>query len=309
MDGALAIVVVNWNGYVDTLECLASLEALEYVSNQTIVVDNGSTDGSEGIIREAHPDAIVIQAGTNLGFAGGTNIGLKHAIAHGADYIWLLNNDTVVEPTAATHLIARMRQHPRAGMCGSTLVYYHDRERVQALAGASYNKWLGTTRHIGQDWPRSRAVDTARVEAQLDYIVAASLLVSREFVEQVGLLSEEYFLYYEELDWATRAKGRYALVYAAESLVYHKEGASTGSSNSSVSNKSKLADYYGIRSRLLFTRKFHPEARPAVYFGLLLTIANRILRNQWDRVGMILELAWQARDDTLEERPSWPRQL
>ncbi len=287
------IVILNWNGLADTLDCLESLAGLEYPNFEVIVVDNDSSDDSEEVLKGRYPQHIIIQSGANLGFAGGTNVGLRYALEHGADYAWLLNNDTLVEPDALTELVKRMQEKSDAGLCGSTLVYHHDRSRVQAYGGATYNKWLSTSRHIGQDAPKGQEVNTEEVESQLDYLVGASCLVSRPFLEEVGLMSEDYFLYYEEVDWAARARGRYTLAFAPKSVVYHKEGGSIGSSSDGA-KKSRLADYYGVRNRLLYTRKHAPEALPSVYLGLLVTLAKRVQRRQWERIPMILGLVFES---------------
>lgn len=283
----VSVVILNWNGWRDTLECLKSLEALTYDNYKIVVVDNASTDGSEQRIREAYPNLILIQSGANLGFAGGNNVGIKHALLQEADFVWLLNNDTVVEPDALTHLVQRIQADPKVGMCGSTLVYYHSRNTIQAYAGGNYNYLLGTTKQLGQGKPRSRVVDVDAVEDSLDYVEASSLLVSRQFLEEVGLMCEDYFLYYEEIDWVTRAGGRYRLAYAPDSVVYHKEGASIGGSNYAVGEKSWTADYYSIRNRILITKRFFPYALITVYLSLLVVILNRVRRGQWKRVKMV----------------------
>ena len=282
------IVVLNWNGWRDTLECLVSLEHLAYPNYKVVVVDNASSDGSEEKICEAFPAVQLIQSGANLGFAGGNNVGIRYALEQGADYIWLLNNDTVVEPDALTHLVERMANDERVGMCGSTLVYYHDRSKVQALAGATFNKWLGVSKHIGQHTSRYYLASPESVEKRLAYIVGASLLVSRSFVEGVGLLCEDYFLYYEEMDWAIRARDKFTLAYAPKSVVYHKEGGSVGGDNITLNQKSMTADYYSIRNRIVFTQKHFSYALSTVYLGLIFALVNRARRNQWERVSMIL---------------------
>ena len=143
------IILLNWNGSNHTLECLASLEALTYDHYEIVVVDNASTDDSKKRIREAYPDLTLIQSGANLGFAGGSNIGIEYALLRDADFVWLLNNDTVVEPGALGRLVARAQSDPNIGMCGSTLIYYHNRDVVQAYGGGTYNKWLGLTKRLG----------------------------------------------------------------------------------------------------------------------------------------------------------------
>ena len=135
----------------------------------------------------------------------------------------------------------------------------------------------------------------------MDYIAGASLLVSRALLRDVGLLSERYFLFYEEIDLAVRAKGRYSLAYAHESIVYHKEGRATGARSDPV-RKSALADLYGCRSRLLFTRAYFPVALPTVYLGLLAVVVNRLRRRQPDRALSILRIMFSRKTDALEPR-------
>lgn len=288
------IVVLNWNGWQDTRACLESLEHLTYDNYEVVVIDNASRDGSEQKIREAHPDLTLVQSGGNLGFAGGNNVGIKHALLHNAEFIWLLNNDTVVESDALSQLVKRAQTEPKVDMCGSTLIYYHDRDMVQAYGGGTYNKWLGLTQKLGHGRLRSEPVDVAGVERKLDYIEASSLLVSRHFLDTVGLMDEGYFLYYEEIDWVMRASGKLRLGYARDSVVYHKEGASTGGSDYAVKQKSWTADYYSIRNRILITRRFFPRALFTVYLSLTGVIFNRLRRRQWKRLGMILRVAFSS---------------
>jgi GT2 family glycosyltransferase len=109
------------------------------------------------------------------------------------------------------------------------------------------------------------------------------------FLQRIGLMCEDYFLFFEETDWAVRARGQFALAYAAKSIVYHKVGRSIGTS-SLPSRKSTCCDYYAIRNRLFFTRKFHPEALPTVYLSVLMALFVRILMGKWDRAKMIAAL-------------------
>lgn len=284
------IVLLNWNGWQDTDACLGSLGGLTYPNYRVVVVDNASADGSEARLRALHPELTLLQSGANLGFAGGNNVGLRYALAHGAEYVWLLNNDTLVEPDALTQLVAKMQADPGLGLCGSTLLYESARDRVQALGGAHYGRWLGTVRHIGhhERWPQE--VDEQEVERQLSYLIGASTLASRALLETVGLMQEDYFLYFEELDWAARARGRFRLGYAAGSIVYHKEGSSIGGNDRAKSAKSYTADLYALKNRVRFTRRFYPYALPTVYLGLLAALANRVRRRQWGRVALIARI-------------------
>ena len=297
----VTIVVLNWNGWQDTLECLSSLDNLSYPSFSIIVVDNASTDRSEEKILAAYPKLLLIQNAANLGFAGGNNVGIRYALQCGTDFVWLLNNDTLVEPNALTCLVERAQRKPKADICGSTLIYNHDRNLVQAYGGGIYNKWLGQAKKIGQGKARNSVIDVRGVELELDYIEASSLLVSRRFLETVGPMKEDYFLYFEEVDWFARAGDDFSLGYAADSIVYHKEGASTGASDYALNAKSLVADYYSVRNRILITRRYYPYALPTLYLSLFLVILNRVRRRQWRRVLMIFGLAlgknWMMNDN------------
>lgn len=334
----VAVIIVNWNGWVDTIECLESVFRNDYPRYRVVVCDNDSMDGSLQHIRawadgkldaavsphntlrgfsfppvpkpvpyrecapgeaesdgeptDRHPRLTLLRTGANLGFAGGANVGLRYMLARPMlRYAWLLNNDAVVSPDALVHLVRRMQARPDAGMCGSTVRYYHTPEMIQALGGAKYWKWLGATWHIGIGQAISAPVNGHQVERDLSYVLGASMLVSRSYVEDVGLMSEDYFLFFEELDWAIRGRERYALVYAPDSLVYHKEGASIGTSWDSK-QRSLMAEYFHVRNRLRLTRKFYPSALPTVYAGVMVSLLKRMREGQWDKARMIAKLAF-----------------
>lgn len=290
IDPKVYIVILNWNGWRDTVECLNSLEDLDYSNYEIVVVDNASTDDSVKKIRERYPQLTILESDFNRGFSGGNNIGIRHALKQEADYVWLLNNDTVVDRKALTALVERMEEDPEIGICGSKLIYYHKPDTIQALAGGRYNRWLGISRHIGEGGDANHDFNVQEIENKLAYIVGASMLVSNEFVKEVGLLCEDYFLYYEEIDWAVRAKNRYRLGFAKESVVFHKVGASIQKDNPNKSIKSRLADYYQIKNRLKFTWNHYPGLILTVYISVLGAIFNRMLRGQWDRIPMVLKL-------------------
>jgi GT2 family glycosyltransferase len=311
----VGIVLVNWNGWQDTLECLESVFRLSYPNFCVIVCDNASTDGSVARIREwargdllagcaasemryltgAFPKPvplietmpgtdiscsteklILVQTGANRGFAGGSNVGIRLAIAAAdAEFVWLLNNDTVVDPEALSHLVRRMKERPDAGICGSTILYYYRPRVVQALGGSTYNRWFARIGHIGCSLNAGELPDTKQVESLMRYVVGASMMVRTELFEKIGFLDERYFLYFEELDLATRAKGAYELAYSRESVVYHKEGASIGTSTLRDKRSSALAQQYASRNRILFTRT---HFRRAIVTVVMATFASALVR-------------------------------
>lgn len=329
------VLMVNWNGWANTIECLESLIRATNDDVRIILCDNGSSDDSvakilawaEGgldlYIQASHPlrklswppvvkpisvaiydkalaesggrsgertRLVIIRNGVNLGFAGGNNVGLRYLQACGDfDYVWLLNNDTVVTAGALEALCRRVEDAPKVGMCGATLLRYDAPEKVQARGGGWYCRWIGLPWHVGQLGQAKDRVQTNQVERRINYIVGASLLVSRLFLEQIGLLAEDYFLYFEEADWARRSDGQFDLGYASHSTVYHKVGASIGTSTD-PRKKSLTCDYYSIRNRIRFTRRYHPVALFTVYLVLCLAILNRLMFGQWRRALMVLRL-------------------
>ena len=310
----VTIILVNWNGWYDTIECLESLLLLRYPYFRIVVCDNGSDDDSikqigswadnhevsfveyqraeaeTGGFLTANPLLTLIRNDENLGFAGGNNVGLRYAMARDeTDYYWLLNNDTVVEPDAVTHLVVRMEQQPDIGMCGSTVLFYHDRSRIQALGGGHYCRWIGLPWHYGRFPSLNGEINQDRAEAWMNYVEGASMLVSRQLLDEVGLLCEDYFLYFEEADWAIRAKGLFNLGYAPESVVYHKVGSSIGTS-SNPAKMSYTSDYYNIRNRLIFTRRFYPAALPTVWLVIVGALVLRLCMGKWNRALMIFNL-------------------
>ena len=313
--GSLVVtVLVNWNGARDTMECLDSLLAQHHREHCVVVVDNGSKDdsvaqldhwarqrfgssqadetGASGFLKipaNAALDAsswrpgtsvYLVEAGRNLGFAGGVNVGLRFMLANpDAAFAWVLNNDTTADPRCLSSMLERLRADPQLGMCGSRILYYHARDTVQVLGGGALRRLTGGTYLLGAEIAATSVVDPASVERALDHLSGASMLVSRRFLENVGMMDEGYFLYYEECDWAERGRGRFTYGYADDAVVFHKEGASIGSS-SKRARRSELSDYFLVRSRLRFTRKFYPWALPTVLAYSFAAAAKALVRGQ-----------------------------
>ena len=222
----------------------------------------------------------VIQAARNGGFAAGNNLALKYLLKQGTyDYFWLLNNDAYPAPDALSHLVARAEAGLDIGMVGSTLIYAGHPDTIQAMGGAEYQPESGRGFHIGAESSIAQLtmVNIADIERRMSYIVGASMLVRARFIEQVGLMEEGYFLYFEEIDWAERGKPNFKLGYAKRSMVYHKAGGTTQASSQS----SELAAYYIARNRLLFTRRFHPEYTFSVWRAVLLDVLRHLVKARW----------------------------
>ena len=276
------VILLNWNGWQDTIECLESVFRLDHSRLSVIVCDNASSDDSmekieewangrvaascssadwltrlslppipkpvafvvvppSGVAKARSRDArlVLIQTGANLGFAGGNNVGIRYALACGdCDFVWLLNNDTVVEHNSLSAMVRMAEADKKLGICGSQIRMYDSPHAIQTMGGRRYFRWSGRSRPL-------RDLMTPHVSTAPgapDYIEGASMLISRECLETIGLLEESYFLYFEELDLAARAQRFFLLGYSPASIVYHKEGASIGSATVRA-QRSTLSDF------------------------------------------------------------------
>ena len=336
------IILVNYNGWKDTIECLESVLRSDYPNFQVIVVDNASVDDSmvhilswaQGlqsadvgnpqlacltnpplekpvsyVLYETEPtpdvvsrheksgdhSLILIQSGENRGFAAGNNIGILYASARNdAAYIWLLNNDTVVDADALRALVKKAgeyeKKRQKVGMIGAKLLYYDSPDRLQGVAGL-YNKWFALTKHLGSFEVDRGQYDNETVADKMDYPIGASLFVSTDFIKDVGPMCEDYFLYFEELDWAVRGRAKgWQLGYCWQARVFHKEGSSAGADTRKPQEKNAIADFYSVRNRILFTKQFFPLQLITVRLGFVFVILNRIRRNQFDRIRLVFTL-------------------
>ncbi|WP_298930589.1 glycosyltransferase family 2 protein [uncultured Ramlibacter sp.] len=327
MDEQLVLAaVVNWNGWRDTLICAQSLRAMSGPPFHLLLCDNGSSDESydhlcewarqalsgapetqldfEGagsvLAIESDPGAASIFRGVyvmrlprNYGYAGAIN----RCISWGRerldpDCFWLLNNDVWLEPAALKHLLAATTSASDIGLCGSVLLEWDDPHQIQAVGGL-LRRVVATGSHLKQV-PTGVPADQ-NVFFDIDYPVGASMLATRGYLQAVGLMDEDYFLYYEEVDWAERGRAcGFRPAVALHSRLRHKEGASTGSVGG-IRHKSLLSEYYGVVNRLRFTRKFSPRLVPVVWVSLFLVVLDRLVHHEWRRAGLVLRLMFLPR--------------
>lgn len=261
------VLVLNWNNWKDTNECLESLKRLEYAEWKVIVLDNGSTDGSVKWIRGRFPEVEIMELGENLGFAKGNNAGIRAALNRGAEFVWVLNNDTTVDPKALRAMVEKAETDPNIGAVGSAIYSMQDRQRIQVWGGGYVNFLLGRSRHF----------TTPVRDEELHFITGASLLIRRQTLEDLGLLDEGFFMYWEDADYCLRLRrsGR-RLAVAEKSRVWHREQGSIG-------KKSALLDTHFNRSAKRFFERNASVSFIPIWIGIGLRIAKRALVGDWKR--------------------------
>jgi GT2 family glycosyltransferase len=328
MSSKVYIIVLNWNGWQDTIECLESIFRSDYPSYTVVLCDNGSQDGSlaklklwaEGKLNVAlppfhalrplsHPPVckpirycaydretaeaggspeaqgvslIFISIGQNLGFSGGNNVGLRYALSkQDADYIWLLNNDTVILADALAQNVDRAKRDPQIGALGSQVLYYHNPETINAVGGGRIWKYLASSRH---PLIRRPATEISAASIKLDYIYGASCFLPSKIIKEIGLLDEAFApAYWEDGDWGMRiTRAGYKNLYHGESVVYHKKGGSGVT-------RDPRNDYLDMRNAVIFSRKYFGSS--GIFFGLIkmmLMSSIQIYRKQIHRIPMLL---------------------
>jgi GT2 family glycosyltransferase len=246
----ISVVTLNWNTIPVTVAFLRSIaEKNTYPPLEVIVVDNASEEDPGEACREAYPDVKVIRNSENLGFSGGNNSGLRVATG---DYFFIVNNDTEFTPGLLEGLLDVFRQHPDAGIVCPKFHFYYEKGTIEYAGYRQVNLLTGRNGMIGHGEKDRGQYDEMRVTS---YAHGGAMLVSRKVVEEVGLMPEQFFLYYEELDWSEQIKRKgYKIYYQPQSLIYHKESMSTGKA-------SALKTFYLTRNRILFMRR--NVSRPA----------------------------------------------
>jgi GT2 family glycosyltransferase len=255
------IIVLSWNGREDTLACLASLRRLAGEDVGIVCVDNGSQDDSVSAVRAGHPEVTVIENGRNLGFSGGNNAGIAHALACGAEWVVLVNNDATLAPEAIEQLRAAAARHPGAGALAGKLFFARDDRSANAaeriwFAGQRVRLGLGYAgRPSGYGRPDAPAY---RVEREVDRAAGAFMAVSRRAIEAAGVLDDDLFAYVEDVDWSVRIRrAGFGVWLVPAAVAHHRVSASTGGERGSTH-----ALYYGVRNSVVVCERHRPLPQP-----------------------------------------------
>jgi len=318
------VLLLNWNRWQDTVDCLESLFRLDYPNFTVVLCDNASTDGSVDRVKSwasgrgpsasepplelrplvspavpkpirlveysrevaerggdsgtdsPEPPLVVINTGSNLGFAGGNNVGLRYIMARSeARLVWVLNNDILVAPEALALLVNALSEAPGTGAVSARLLDYREPQLLQMAGGGRFVPWKGHGAPLGPD-------SAERVEPP-DYVTAGCMLMPVDAVRRVGTIDERYFMYVEDVDYSLRLRqSRFKLAYCPAARVWHK-------GNVTVALRSERHDYYTARNGLMLVRRFYPLLLPVAFaYSAYRCLLPKLVRLQPGRARAVL---------------------
>jgi hypothetical protein len=265
-------VILNTNRKDDTLECIESLSSCSYSNKKIIVLDNHSTDGSVVAIREAYPDVQIIELVENLGYAGNNNVGIAAALDQEADWVFVLNEDIILDGKCIEKLVNVGESDPQIGIVGP-LVYHHNEPNVIQSAGGILGKYWESI-HLGKNELDRGQFTTPR---SVEWISGCAILVRRTAIDQAGMLDKDYFIYWEETEWCIRI-GRvgWKIVHVPEAKIWHKGVQREYQPKPSFT-------YYGTRNHLLTLAKHKAPLNVWVFswIQILRTLASWSIKPKW----------------------------
>jgi len=257
----ITVVVLNWNSHKMTAECIRSLQATDGPDFEILVVDNGSTDGSVDILPQEFPQITVLPQRRNLGFAAGCNVGMQHALANDAEYVLLLNNDTIVAQEFIREMLAAIESDPGIGaVCPK--IYFADHPDLLWYAGADFSLWTGRFKIRG--WGQ---IDRGQFDhnQEITQATGCAMLVRCSALHDVGLLDEQFWAYAEDLDWSLRSLQRgYRLMLAPKARIWHHDGATSVKLMGSRSQA--IRQFYSTRNMIFVARKHLSWWQMPTYF-------------------------------------------
>jgi GT2 family glycosyltransferase len=275
----VSIVILNWNGYIDTIECLESLKENDYDNYEVIIVDNASAGDDVNILRNKYGEYVHLIANSqNDGFPGGCNIGMRYALDNGTDYILLLNNDTTVDKNFLTELVNAAESDNLIGIAGSKIYDYYRREILQPASG-KVNWKLGIITELVDIERHGQSENIF----ERDFVYGTSMLLKKEVIAKIAFMDEKFFFYFDELDYCTRAKkAGFKVVYVPKSKIWHKEGASLAKTNETKfsDTKKKIQKKSGFLHYKYTFRLFRSYGPPVLFlFPFMVQTAIMFYRN------------------------------
>jgi GT2 family glycosyltransferase len=285
----VSIVILNWNSYEVTLDCLLSLRKIDYPNFEMVLVDNGSIDGSPGKLLANAPEIKLIRNATNLGFAGGCNVGMRDALRRGTDYVLLLNNDTIVAPDFLTQLVRVAESDEKIGAVSPKVLFFDHPDRLN-YAGGEHRPWRLFPKAFGL-----RQLDDGRYDKlrEVSFLTGCAFLIKAEVVRKIGVLEEIYFHFYEDIEWSLRTlQAGYKAFYVPAAKIWHKEHYVTDKNQGSG-----FIEFCLARSNMIFARKHVPlKLWPfkMPFFGAWMIYRTLVFsfRGDWQKVSSLYKGFW-----------------
>jgi GT2 family glycosyltransferase len=289
----LFTVILNTNRREDTLACLESLLNNSYTNHRALVLDNASSDGSVEAIQARYPTVTVISLEKNLGYAGNNNVGIQAALAQGAEWVFVLNEDTILAEDCLAELVTAAKADPQIGILGPMVYHHNEPAVIQSAGGKLGPKWESI--HIGQNELDQGQFNHIR---PVDWVSGCAILVRREVIEQIGMLDERFFYYWEETEWCLRtSQAGWKILHVPQAKLWHKGVQRDYRPNPNVT-------YYSTRNRLLMIQKHHAPLpiRFAAWSQMLRTLFSWSLRPKWREMRPHRDAMWQGVQDYLRRR-------
>lgn len=286
-------VILNTNRKADTLECLESLHCNTYPNQKIIVLDNCSTDGSVAAIQLAYPNVEIIELTDNLGYAGNNNVGIRVAMDQGADWVFVLNEDIILQDDCIEKLVAIGGQDGRIGIIGP-MVYHHDEPNVIQSAGGLLGKYWESI-HLGKN-----ELDQGQfyIPHRVEWVSGCAILVRRTAIEQAGMLDKDYFIYWEETEWCIRiGRAGWKIMHVPQAKIWHK-------GVSRYYQPKPSFTYYGTRNHLLTLVKHKAPLGVKIFTWAQLarTLASWSIKPKWRYKREHRDAMWRGVVDFLQHR-------
>jgi GT2 family glycosyltransferase len=288
----LSIVILNTNRRDDTLACLESLSKSTYTNLKIIVLDNSSTDGSAEAIRSTYPDVQIVSLTENLGYAGNNNVGIEKALEQGADWVLILNEDTILDQGCITELVDVGEIDPKIGIVGPMVYHYNEPGVIQSAGGMLGKYWQ--SQHLGQNENDAGQFQSPHA---VEWISGCAILVRRAAIERAGMLDASFFIYWEETEWCIRiARSGWKIIHVPQAKIWHKGVQRDYQPKPSFT-------YYGTRNHLLTLSKHSAPLSVKIYnwMQILRTLASWSLKPKWRNKREHRNAMWRGVVDFLQD--------
>lgn len=302
-DRSVAIILVNWNGLDYTQACLNSLRKLDFPDYKIFLVDNGSENQEGSRLKNAFPELELIENSENIGFTGGNNVGIRVALEQGFTHLLLLNNDTLVEPDFLGEMMRKFQQNPDLGVVQPLILFLNDPKKIWSAGG----KWVPSLSRAISLGDREPLVDYRVKSSTLDWATGCCMLISREAVLAVGLLNDQYFAYFEDVEWSLRfRKAGFGIALAEKAIIYHEAGASSKKQHAEGVLSPRVF-YFHVRNQFFLVRT-EGNVAGLVYhfFRFLAWAAYFLVRGRFKKLKSVLKGIRDGMSAPLKPTSTWP---